>query len=151
LLMNATLIELKSYTARSLVGIRPHLPAVQTMKKDEVQSDLDPIVVFITAANGEEAARLADLLVGANLAACVQILPEIESVYRWQGKIERQSEVLLLAKTSRVKFSELEQEVRNLHSYETPEIVAVPIVEGSKSYLDWLTDTLNPELRRSAP
>ena len=121
------------------------------MKKDEVQSDLDPVVVFITAANGEEAARLADLLVGANLAACVQILPEIESVYRWEGKIERQSEVLLLAKTSRLKFSELEQEVRNLHSYETPEIVAVPIVEGSKSYLDWLTDTLNPELRRSAP
>lgn len=121
------------------------------MKKDEVPTDLDPIVVFITAANGEEAARLADLLVGANLAACVQILPEIESVYRWQGKIERQAEVLLFAKTSRAKFSELEREVRNLHSYETPEIVAVPIVEGSKAYLDWLDETINPELRRSAP
>ena len=81
----------------------------------------------MTAANGEEAARLADMLVGAHLAACVQILPEIESVYRWQGKIERQAEVLLLAKTTRGKFEELEREVRALHSYDTPEIIAVPV------------------------
>ena len=67
-------------------------------------ADTDAIVVFMTAANGEEATRLADMLVGAHLAACVQILPEMESVYRWQGKIERQSEVLLLAKTTREKF-----------------------------------------------
>jgi periplasmic divalent cation tolerance protein len=96
------------------------------------------IVVFMTAANGEEATRLADMLVGAHLAACVQILPEIESVYRWQGKIERSSEVLLLAKTTRGKFDELEREVRALHSYDTPEIVAVPIVAGSGPYLEWL-------------
>ena len=62
--------------------------------------DDDAIVVFMTAANGEEATRLADMLVGAHLAACVQILPEMESVYRWEGKIERQSEILLLAKTT---------------------------------------------------
>ena len=99
----------------------------------------DAIVVFMTAANGEEATRLADMLVGAHLAACVQILPEMESVYRWQGKIERQSEVLLLAKTTRAKFDELEREVRALHSYDTPEIIAVPIVAGSTPYLEWLT------------
>ncbi|HJT29503.1 MAG TPA: divalent-cation tolerance protein CutA [Pyrinomonadaceae bacterium] len=98
----------------------------------------DAIVVFMTAANGEEATRLAEMLVGAHLAACVQILPEIESVYRWQGKIERSSEVLLLAKTTRGKFDDLEREVRALHSYDTPEIVAVPIVIGSASYLEWL-------------
>ncbi len=86
----------------------------------------EAIVVFMTAANGEEAARLADMLVGAHLAACVQILPEMESVYRWQGKIERQAEILLLAKTTRAKFDELEREVRALHSYDTPEIIAVP-------------------------
>jgi len=103
---------------------------------EEVSSDA--IVVFITAANGEEATRLADMLVGAHLAACVQILPEMESVYRWQGKIERQSEVLLIAKTMRGKFDELEREVRALHSYDTPEIVAVPIVTGSAPYLEWL-------------
>jgi periplasmic divalent cation tolerance protein len=98
----------------------------------------EAIVVFITAANGEEATRLADMLVGAHLAACVQILPEMESVYRWQGKIERQSEVLLIAKTTRGKFDELEREIRALHSYDTPEIVAVPIVTGSVPYLEWL-------------
>ena len=100
--------------------------------------DDDAIVVFMTAANGEEATRLAEMLVGAHLAACVQILPEIESVYRWQGKIERSSEVLLLVKTTRGKFDELEREVRALHSYDTPEIVAVPIVTGSAPYLEWL-------------
>ncbi len=98
----------------------------------------DAIVVFMTAANGEEATRLAEMLVGAHLAACVQILPEVESVYRWQRKIERQSEVLLIAKTTREKFDDLEREVRALHSYDTPEIVAVPIVAGSAPYLEWL-------------
>jgi periplasmic divalent cation tolerance protein len=98
----------------------------------------DAIIVFMTASNGEEAARLADMLVGAHLAACVQILPEMESVYRWQGKIERAAEILLLAKTTRSKFEELEREVRALHSYDTPEIIAVPVVAGSASYVDWL-------------
>jgi periplasmic divalent cation tolerance protein len=98
----------------------------------------DAIVVFMTAANGEEATRLADMLVGAQLAACVQILPEIESVYRWQGKIERQAEVLLLAKTTKDKFAELEREVCALHSYDTPEIIAVPVTTGSTPYLKWL-------------
>ena len=104
----------------------------------------DAIVVFMTAANGEEATRLADLLIGAHLAACVQILPEMESVYRWEGKIERQSEILLLAKTTTAKLADLEREVRALHSYETPEIIAVPIVAGSSPYLAWLFDSLNP-------
>jgi periplasmic divalent cation tolerance protein len=104
----------------------------------------DPIVVFMTAANGEEATRLAEMLVGAHLAACVQILPEMESVYRWEGKIERQSEILLLAKTTAAKFADLEREVRALHSYETPEIVAVPIVTGSEPYLKWLSESLKP-------
>ena len=105
--------------------------------------DDDAIVVFLTAANGEEATRLAEMLVGAHLAACVQILPEIESVYRWQGNIERSSEVLLLAKTTRGKFDELEREVRALHSYETPEIIAVPVLIGSGPYLEWLIQATN--------
>lgn len=104
----------------------------------------DAIAVFLTAPNGEEATRLADLLVGAQLAACVQILPEMESVYRWQGKIERQSEILLIVKTTAGKFADLEREVRALHSYETPEIVAVPIVAGSNPYLEWLTASVKP-------
>jgi periplasmic divalent cation tolerance protein len=104
----------------------------------------DPIVVFLTASSGEEATRLADLLIGAHLAACVQILPAMESVYRWKGNIERQSEILLIAKTTAAKFVDLEREVRALHSYETPEIIAVPLVAASKPYLLWLTESLEP-------
>lgn len=107
------------------------------------------IVVLITAANGEEAARLADMLVGAHLCGCVQILPEMESVYRWKGEIERQSEVLLIGKTVRSKFDELERQVRALHSYETPEIVALDISSGSEPYLEWLTTSVTPRADKS--
>ncbi len=96
----------------------------------------------MTAADGAEAGRLAEMLVEKRLAACVQILPQIESVYRWQGRIERQPEVLLLVKTTRAKFADLEREVRAVHSYETPEIVAVPMTAGSIPYLQWLSDSL---------
>ena len=110
----------------------------------------DAIVVFITAGNRDEAVRLAEMLVEVRLAACVQILPGVESVYRWQGKIERQNEVLLIAKTLNSKFDELEKEVRAVHSYETPEIVAVPVVSGSGPYLEWLMASVgaSPELVR---
>jgi periplasmic divalent cation tolerance protein len=101
-------------------------------------SDTDAIVVFMTAATGEEALRLAEKLVGAQLAACVQILPGMQSIYRWQGNIERQSEVLLIAKTVKSRFEALEREVRALHSYETPEIVALPVTASSAPYLEWL-------------
>jgi len=102
----------------------------------------EPIVVFITAPNREESVRLAELLVGARLAACVQILPEMESVYRWVGNIERQAEFLLLVKSTRDKFDRLEREVRAIHSYETPEIVAIPVSEISDPYLKWLGESL---------
>lgn len=82
------------------------------------------------------------MLVENRLAACVQILPAIESVYRWQGSIERSSEVLLLAKTESNKFAELERQVRAMHSYETPEIVAVPITAISEPYGKWLSISL---------
>jgi periplasmic divalent cation tolerance protein len=98
-----------------------------------------PIIVFLTAASEEEANRLADMLVSKRLAACVQIMPEMESVYRWQGKVERQREVLLIAKTLSSRFAELEFEVVTLHSYETPEIVAFPLTAGSAPYLEWLS------------
>jgi periplasmic divalent cation tolerance protein len=105
-------------------------------------NESEAVMVLVAAANGEEARRLAEMLVGAHLAACVQVLPEMESIYRWQGNIERASEVLLIAKTVRAKFAQLESEVRSLHSYETPEIVALPIVEGSPAYLEWLAQNL---------
>ena len=104
-----------------------------------------PIAVFITAPDKEEASRLADMLVERNLAACVQILPAIESVYRWQGKIERQAEVVLIVKTLAAKFAELEREVRAIHSYETPEIVATPLTALSEPYRQWLNASLTSE------
>jgi periplasmic divalent cation tolerance protein len=99
------------------------------------------IVVFITTANREEAARLADMLVGSRLAACVQILPEIESVYRWKGQVQREAEVLLLAKSTRARFDELERQTRAIHSYETPEILAVPAAAVSEPYRKWLEES----------
>jgi len=94
----------------------------------------------MTAANREEANQIAELLVSARLAACVQILPEIESVYRWQGEVKREQEILLLAKATRARFDEIESKVRAMHSYETPEIIALPITAASEPYLNWLLD-----------
>ena len=105
----------------------------------------EAIAVFMTTPNADEAAQLANMLVGQRLAACVQILPEIESVYRWQGKIERQREVLIIAKTTRAKFEELEAKVRAVHSYETPEIVALTLTAGSLPYLEWLNSSVNAD------
>lgn len=108
--------------------------------------DAEPMVVLITAGNREEAARLAEMLVGARLAACVQIMPEMESVYRWKGKVQRDPEILLLVKTARACFAELEREVRALHTYESPEIIALPVTEASAPYLKWLTETVGRRL-----
>ena len=92
----------------------------------------------MTADTAEEAERISSMLVEARLAACVQILPSIKSVYRWKGEIVREHEVLLSAKTTREKFAELDRAVRAIHSYETPEILALPIAAISDAYLEWL-------------
>ncbi len=105
----------------------------------------DAIVVLMTAGSGEEAARIAEMLLEAHLAACVQILPPMESVYRWKGNIERQAEVLLIAKTVLSKFEEFERVVGSIHSYETPEIVALPVAGISAPYFDWLLASLDPQ------
>jgi periplasmic divalent cation tolerance protein len=110
----------------------------------------DAIVVLMTAGSREEAARLAEMLVGARLAACAQIMPEMESIYHWQGSIHRDPEFLILAKTTQANFNDLEREVRALHSYETPEIVALPVTAISAPYLEWLTMTVHPQPDTSA-
>ncbi|HEX8180647.1 MAG TPA: divalent-cation tolerance protein CutA [Pyrinomonadaceae bacterium] len=103
------------------------------------EADAVAIAVLITAGSREEAVRLAEMLIAARLAACVQVLPEIESIYHWQGQVQRAPEVLLMVKTTVARFAEVEREVRALHSYETPEIVALPITSASAPYLEWLT------------
>jgi periplasmic divalent cation tolerance protein len=104
----------------------------------------DAMLVFVTAVDKREARRLAMVLVRAGLASCVQILPEIESVYRWDGTVQREKEILILIKTTGARFEELEHQVRLLHSYQVPEILAVRVAAISEPYLKWLTDTLKP-------
>lgn len=98
----------------------------------------EAVVVLITAANAGEARDLAEMLMDAHLAACVQILQPMTSVFRWKGTIQHQNEVLILVKTLRSKFEQVEREVRAQHSYDTPEIIALPITAGSIPYLEWL-------------
>jgi periplasmic divalent cation tolerance protein len=98
----------------------------------------EALVVITTTETQQDAERLAHLLVERELAACVQILPSITSVYRWQGKIEQAAEALLLIKTTREAYLELESTIRENHSYQTPEIIALPVEAGSDGYLDWL-------------
>ncbi len=107
-----------------------------------MSNETNPIVVMMTASNAEEATRIADVLVERRLAACVQILPQITSIYVWQGEVQREAEVFILAKSVQVKFAELERAVRAIHSYETPEIIALPIAEISEPYLSWLSKCL---------
>ncbi len=98
------------------------------------------IVVFITVSNEEEAVKIARALVEARLAACVNIVKDIRSIYNWQGKIEDESEVLTIVKTKKSLFEALSAKVKELHSYSVPEIIAFPIIEGSEDYIKWLRE-----------
>jgi periplasmic divalent cation tolerance protein len=97
----------------------------------------------MTAANYAEASRIAEVLVEARLAACVQLLPEIQSIYRWEGRITNATEVLLLAKTASSQFDELVKSVTAIHSYDTPEIIALPITSAAEPYLKWLLGSVS--------
>jgi periplasmic divalent cation tolerance protein len=96
------------------------------------------ISIYVVAADMAEADRIAEALVGERLAACVNILGAVRSVYRWQGAIERADEIAMIAKTTEALFERLAARVRTLHSYDTPAIVAWPIVAGDAAYLDWI-------------
>jgi periplasmic divalent cation tolerance protein len=103
----------------------------------------DFIVVFVTAGSAAEGDQLARALVDERLAACVNRIHSVKSVYRWQGKVEESDEELLIIKTKKQLFASLEKRVRELHSYAVPEVIAVPLVEGSNDYLQWLTEQLS--------
>jgi periplasmic divalent cation tolerance protein len=99
------------------------------------------LLVFVTTPNNDEAARIAEALVSERLAACVNIIAAIESIYRWEGKVTRDSEALMIIKTTEERYPELERRVKELHSYSTPEVVAIRIERGSEQYLNWLRDS----------
>ena len=99
------------------------------------------VVVLVTCGSEEEASKIAHALVDERLAACANIISPIRSIYRWQGKILDEREWLLVVKTQETRFQDLEKRVKSLHSYQVPEIISLPILAGSSSYLNWLEES----------
>jgi periplasmic divalent cation tolerance protein len=103
------------------------------------------ILVLVTCGSRKEARKIAQALVGQRLAACVSAISvPVTSTYRWKGKVESANEFLLLIKTSKRRFAAVRDAVRELHSYDLPEIIALPITAGSRSYLDWIAESVKP-------
>ncbi|HEU4618736.1 MAG TPA: divalent-cation tolerance protein CutA [Gammaproteobacteria bacterium] len=105
----------------------------------------EAVLVLTTCANPAEAEKLADLLVADRLAACVNRIDAVASTYRWQGRVERATESLLLIKTTEQKYGALEQAIRDHSTYELPEIIAVRVGAGSLAYLDWIGASVRSE------
>ena len=106
------------------------------------------LIVLVTTSSNDEAATIAHSIVSERLAACVNIVGEIQSVYRWEGKVSRDREALMIIKSTDERYPELERRIKELHSYSTPEVVALRIDRGSEQYLNWLRDsTTNDETR----
>lgn len=103
------------------------------------------LFVYITAPHRDDALRIGRTLVEERLAACVNVLDSMTSVYRWQGAVHEDTEAVLIAKTAEPLFETLSRRVRELHTYECPCIVAWPIAAGSQPYLDWLTRETSPQ------
>ncbi len=105
----------------------------------------DKIVVLTTCGSQKEAQRIARALVESRLAACANVLRSpVQAIYRWKGQVESAKEFMLIIKTSRTRFRALEKKIRQMHSYNVPEIIAVPIASGSRDYLKWLADSVRP-------
>lgn len=103
-------------------------------------------MVFITTASEEEAAKLGRAVVEEGLAACVNIVPRIRSIFRWQGQVSEEAETLMVVKTRAGLFDALAARAKALHSYDVPEVIAVPIAQGSPAYLSWIREvTRNPQ------
>ncbi len=102
----------------------------------------DELIVFVTVPNDEEARRVSETVVSEHLAACVNILPAIESIYWWEDKVTRDRELLLIIKTTGDRYAELERRIKELHSYTTPEVIAFKIERGSEAYLKWLREAI---------
>lgn len=101
-------------------------------------------LVLVTTGSQEEAERMARALVDSSLAACVNVVPGLRSIYRWEGKICDEGEFLLLVKTRMALFRQVEATIKEIHSYEVPEIIGIPIIQGSETYLDWLNESTLP-------
>jgi periplasmic divalent cation tolerance protein len=98
-------------------------------------------VIFITAANKKEAKKIASVLIEEKLAACVNIIENVHSLFRWQGRVDSTKEALLIIKTRKTLMNKLIKKVKSLHSYAVPEIIALPIICGDKEYLRWISES----------
>ncbi len=96
------------------------------------------MLVYCTVPNADEAKSISRLLIRKKLAACCNVIPGIISIYRWEGEVQEENEVLLLIKTSLKKYDQVEKEIKMIHSYSIPEIIATPVVQASQAYLDWI-------------
>jgi len=101
------------------------------------------LVIMVTAANQKEAVRIGKGVVKAKLAACVNIIPVIQSIYRWKGKVVKSQEVLLIFKSTKARYGALEKAIKAIHTYDTPEIIALPVREGMAQYIGWVCSETN--------
>src|SRR5574340_934573 len=102
----------------------------------------DAVVVLVTAGSAEEGARISDVLVGERLAACVNMVPGVQSRFFWEGKLQRAEECLLICKSTRGAMDRLVFRVKELHSYSVPEVIVLPVINGLSSYLDWVGESV---------
>lgn len=106
---------------------------------------IDVIIILVTTGSESEAEKIAHTLVEERLVACVNILSPVRSIYRWEGKVQDDREWLLIIKTRASHFAAVEARVKALHSYQVPEVIALPVVDGSEKYLGWIKDETKVE------
>ncbi len=103
----------------------------------------DKIIILSTAGSESEANKIANELVQRRLAACVNIVPQIQSVYRWQGKVETAEEYLLIIKTTKARSADVQAAIRELHSYDLPECIVISMEDGTREYLKWIEESVS--------
>jgi periplasmic divalent cation tolerance protein len=101
------------------------------------------IVIFITVSSPKEAEHIAKLLLNKHLVACVNIVKDVQSMFWWRGKIDNAREILLIAKSKKSKFPAIVRTIKSVHSYEVPEIIAMPIIAGERKYLEWIDGSIS--------
>jgi periplasmic divalent cation tolerance protein len=111
----------------------------------------DKVVIMVTAASRRECRKIARRLIEEKLAACVNITQPIQSVYRWEGRTDHSKEFLMFIKTNRDLFPQIKTEISLIHSYHTPEIICLPIIDGSPNYLQWVSDSVRLADKAEAP
>ena len=105
----------------------------------------DKVVVLTTCSSAEEAGRIAQALVERRLAGCVNVVSSLRSVYRWEGRVKEEAEILLVIKTTRALFDQVRRAVEKLHSYQVPEVICLPVIDGAPNYLNWLGAAVREE------